>query len=136
MADESDVHDDQAEAEAFDESKVGAEPLDPSDAPTFPAERYLGATDSTADDRVTDSVASRAERELPDFDEAEGPAHARETVRADIDDLDDDRPPLRLVGAGDEDVDDGPDDEADLVARAVRSDPDDLSAEEAAVHLE
>ncbi len=136
MADQTDAHDDQSEAEALDESKVGSDPFESSDAPTFPAERFLGATDATADDRVTDSVSSRADRELPDFDAAQGPEHARETERAGIDDLDEDRPPLRLVSAGDEDVDDGPDDEKDLVARAVPSDPDDLSAEEAALHLE
>ncbi|MEZ5234373.1 MAG: hypothetical protein R2749_16945 [Acidimicrobiales bacterium] len=37
---------------------------------------------------------------------------------------------------GDEGPDDLLDDEKDLVARALRSDPDDLSAEEAALHLE
>jgi hypothetical protein len=113
--------DDQFEAEAVDESKVGENPYGPADdSPTFPPEHYQGASDPTADDWVSDSVRSRAARE--DWDE-------------DDDGFDPEDPALRLVGDGDEDVDDYLDDEKDLVARQLDADPDDLSAEEAAVHV-
>ncbi|MEZ5265484.1 MAG: hypothetical protein R2755_27725 [Acidimicrobiales bacterium] len=139
MASQDSDRDAQAEAEALDASKLGRDQRLPSDAPTYPPERFLGATDPTRDDRVTDSATSRADREVADDpadpdDRAEGDDRAA-TDDAGLDDLDE-RPPLRLVADGDEGPDDLLDDEKDLVARALRSDPDDLSAEEAALHLE
>ncbi len=128
--------DDQFAAEELDASRTGEDPFEPSDAPTYPPERPLGVEDPTDDDLVTDSVASRARRELPDFDDATGPRTSAIAAAARIDDLDEARPPLRLVGDGDEGPEDLFDDEKDLVARAVVSDPEDLSAEEAALHLE
>lgn len=135
MASQDSDRDAQAEAEAVDESKLGRDQRLPSDAPTYPPERFLGATDPTRDDRVSDSATSRADREVTDDRTGLDDPGLEDPGLEDPDDLEE-RPPLRLVADGDEGPDDLLDDEKDLVARALRSDPDDLSAEEAALHLE
>jgi len=156
------TRDDQDGAEAFDSDKLadlddGAEPEQ-----AYPPERLLGATDITADGWVADSVTSRRARLDPDPIEAlgtEGLAHtmphgsavdAETTEEEAVADMaavggfdratvDDPRRsgPLRGVVMAPGAVDDAfltADGEAQALGIAVPG--DDLSAEEAAMHLE
>ena len=101
MADEQDV------SEEIDPDELGD---DPGGDVNFPADRYLGATDRTRDEHVSDSVASRSKRE----------DDGRST---------DDQDGLRLSGAGDV----WAADESEAVGEALEA--DDLSAEESAIHV-
>jgi hypothetical protein len=57
--------DEQSRAEVLDDDNIGAE---------FPPDRPLGVDDRTADNAVVDSVAERADREVPEnTDTAEPP---------------------------------------------------------------
>ena len=139
--------DEQDTAEAIDYDKIDdAAPGDMDRAPTdelrYPPDRPLGVKDPGADDRMTDSVASRQARTEPEAIEAIGhdgwsgdDGGSRQVGR------------LRAPGADDDAV--FPlDKEKDLVAyevgggfRGGDTDPDGagssaLSAEEAAMHLE
>jgi hypothetical protein len=105
------VSDDQQHtAEAFDPDELGD---DPTGELEYPADRPLGSSDPTRDDRVTDSVRDREWREEPELDRVEEPDEVG-----------------RLVAPNDVLADD----ESDAVASAA--DEDDLSAEEAAVHVD
>jgi hypothetical protein len=125
--------DEQDGAEALDTDKIDEERDDPVGQLSYPPEGLLGADDPTADDRTVDSVASRDERLEPDPIERVG----------------DDAAPGRTA-PGDDTTDeavgrltdpDAVDDAAfpvDTEAQAIagRVPEEDLSAEEAAVHIE
>jgi hypothetical protein len=108
---EGNVDDDQQGAEALDPDEIGD---DPSGDLEYPPERSVGVTDPTQDDRVTDSYADRTRREEAGWLAGGDPEQIG-----------------RLLAVGDL-LDDG---ESDAVADASEDDdPDDLSAEEAAMH--
>jgi hypothetical protein len=159
------ARDEQDTAEAIDDDKLDdATPGDVDRAPTdelrYPPDRAVGVNDPGADDRIVDSVISRQDRTIPDpieeigRDSLEGPEDDLDAPAEDAaygsDAFDDVGSPvgrLREPGAEDDGV--FPvDEEKDLVATEVgggfgsdNTDPDgpyssDLSAEEAAMHLE
>ena len=103
--------DQQRTAEGLDPDEIGD---DPTDNLSYPPDEPLGVDDPTQDDRVEDSVASRAEREVPDFGESADPMDEG----------------TRLVAPNDVLADD----EASAVADSIEVDTDDLTAEEAAIH--
>lgn len=100
---------------------------DPQEGVAPPNYFPKAATDwgtTAGEQRRTEPLDLRLQRELPDF------------TPGDVVPEDDEwREPVRLVDEGDEDV--GlEDDEKDLVATAYEDEPDDFSAEEAALHIE
>lgn len=99
--------DQQVTAESIDPDELGD---DPADDPEFPPTDPIGVNDPTQDDHVVDSVADRDAREEPEADRATPPG-------------------IRLYAPNDL-LDD---DVAELTAGSV--DADDLSSEEAAVHV-
>jgi len=101
MSDEQDV------SEEIDPDELGD---DPGGDVNFPAERYLGATDRTRDEWVSDSVASRSKRE------DDGTTSEQDEG-------------LRLSAPGDV----WEDDESEAIGEAEEA--DDLSAEESAIHV-
>lgn len=95
-------------AEEIDPDEIGDDPEGNLD---FPPDEPVGVDDPTRDDRVTDSIRERADREVPEDE----PGRELEGGQ-------------RLVAPNDVEADD----EATAIATAV--DASDLSAEEAAVH--
>ncbi len=131
--------DDQDVAEAFDTDKLDDDRDEPVGQLTYPPDRLLGADDPTADDLVTDSVASREDRLEPDpleeisgvdggHDGASGPDRTGDDEVEEV--------AGRLVEPGAEDDALFPVDvEPDALA-AEASDGEDLSSEEAAMHID
>lgn len=124
--------DDQDIAEAFDEDKLDDDVDEPVDQLRYPPDRPLGATDPTRDDLVTDSAARRDARTQPDPVEAIGHADAATVASDDAEPA----APGRLVEPGADDDAVFPDDVEPEAIGDLVADEDDLSAEEAAIHIE